>query len=196
MISLLGPAIAEFTVNGTMTERSGNERLPMIPHGVYPCAGDDQWIAIVAWTDARWEALARVLGRSDWVRPELATIELRIAQRDDINRDLARETRRWNAEELMGKLQAHGVAAGVVRTAKDVVLEDAQLKHRNHWAYLNHPEMGLSLYNRPPFRMSGVEQVPRGPAPMLGQHTDEVCKDVLHLTDSEIAALRSEGVLT
>jgi benzylsuccinate CoA-transferase BbsF subunit len=196
MISLLGPAIAEFTVNGTMTERSGNERLPMIPHGVYPCAGDDQWIAIAAWTDARWEALARVLGRSDWVRPELATIELRIAQRDDINRDLARETRRWNAEELMGKLQAHGVAAGVVRTAKDVVLEDAQLKHRDHWAYLNHPEMGLSLYNRPPFRMSGVEQVPRGPAPMLGQHTDEVCKDVLHLTDSEIAALRSEGVLT
>ena len=196
MIALLGPAILQFTANGMVDERSGNERLPMVPHGVYPCAGDDQWIAIAAWTDEAWETLAHTLGKSEWLRADVATIELRIAQRDSIDESLALETRGWNAEELMATLQAHGIAAGVVRSARDVVVDDPQLRYRDHWAYLDHPEMGRCLYNRPSFRMSDVEQVPRGPAPLLGQHTDDVCRHVLKLSESDIAALRSEGVLT
>jgi len=196
MISLLGPAILQFTANGMVTERTGNERLPMVPHSVYPCAGDDQWIAIAAWTDEAWETLAHTLGKSEWLRADVATIELRSAQRESIDENLALETRRWNAEELMATLQAHGIAAGVVRSARDVVVDDPQLRYRDHWAYLDHPEMGRCLYNRPSFRMSDVEQVPRGPAPLLGQHTDDVCRHVLKLSESDIAALRSEGVLT
>jgi len=196
MISLLGPAILQFTANGMVDERSGNDRLPMVPHGVYPCAGDDQWIAIAAWTDEAWETLAHTLGKSEWLRADVATIELRIALRGSIDENLALETRRWNAEELMATLQAHGIAAGVVRSARDVVVDDPQLRYRDHWAYLDHPEMGRCLYNRPSFRMSDVEQVPRGPAPLLGQHTSDVCRHVLKLSESDIAALRSEGVLT
>jgi benzylsuccinate CoA-transferase BbsF subunit len=196
MISLLGPAILQFTANGMVTERSGNERLPMVPHGVYPCAGDDQWIAIAAWTDEAWKTLAQTLGKSEWLQADVATIELRIAQREMIDKNLAIETRRWSAEELMSTLQARGIAAGVVRSARDVVVDDAQLRYRDHWAYLEHPEMGRCLYNRPPFRMSDVEQVPRGPAPLLGQHTNDVCRHVLKLSETDIAALRSEGVLT
>ena len=64
MISLLGPAILQFTANDVVVERSGNERVPMVPHGVYPCSGEDNWIAISAWTDRSWTALANTLVRN------------------------------------------------------------------------------------------------------------------------------------
>jgi benzylsuccinate CoA-transferase BbsF subunit len=96
----------------------------------------------------------------------------------------------------MDRLQDAGVAAGVVNTAADVVDRDAQLVHRGHWVKLNHPEMGPSIYNAPPFRIIGASPVPRSPAPLLGQHSDEVCSEVFGLGASEIEALRRDGVLS
>ena len=196
MIALLGPAILEFTANGTVATRKGNERLPMVPHGVYPCAGDDEWIAISAWTDKAWRGLAYTFGKTNWNMPDYATIDRRVAKRQAIDRELAIETRRWNGRALMSALQAHGVAAAVVQSAADLILEDEQLKSRGHWIYLDHPEMGRSLYDSPSFRISETQSGPRSPAPLLGQHTEEVCKDILDLTEGEICALKEDGVLS
>jgi benzylsuccinate CoA-transferase BbsF subunit len=196
MISLLGPAIMQFTANGVAPERSGNLRLPKVPCGVYPCAGEDQWIAISAWTNRSWTALARVIGKSEWLGSEFSRLDQRIARRESIDADLGKLTRGWHAEELMSVLQKNGVAAGVVRTAADVIEKDPQLRARGHWIYLDHPEMGRSLYNAPPFRISGLADVPSTPAPLLGQHTCDVCRDLLGLSEGEIGALQSEGVLT
>jgi benzylsuccinate CoA-transferase BbsF subunit len=94
----------------------------------------------------------------------------------------------------MGALQARGVPAGVVATAADVTV-DPQLTHRGHWVTLEHPEMGMSLYNAPPFRCSRTPVALSRPAPLLGQHTTEICRDLLGLTEEEIAALTADGVL-
>lgn len=195
MISLLGPTILNYTANGDLSERTGNVRMPRVPHGVYPCAGDDRWIAISAWTDAAWEALIRVLGFPNWADRELSGAERRLARRQEIDDGIAEITRQRDADELMAALQGEGVPAGVVRSAADVVLSDPQLRHRGHWVRLHHREMGRSLYNAPPFRMSGVDTVPRTPAPLLGEHTSEVCKEIFGFADDEIAKLRDEGVL-
>jgi benzylsuccinate CoA-transferase BbsF subunit len=168
----------------------------MVPHGVYPCAGEDEWIAISAWTNESWKALAYTIGKLDWNKPEFTTIDRRLALREAINRDLAVETRRWNGRALMAALQAHGVAAALVRSAGDLIHEDDQLKSRGHWVYLDHPEMGRSLYDSPPFRISGIEHGPHSPAPLLGQHTDEVCREILGMTDGEIRGLKEDGVLS
>src|SRR4029077_16272792 len=85
MISLLGPTILNYTVNGDLSERSGNARLPRVPHGVYPCAGEDRWIAISAWTDQAWESLIRVLGFPNWADGQLSTAEKRLARRQEID---------------------------------------------------------------------------------------------------------------
>ena len=196
-IALLGPAILQYTANGEIAGRTGNQRGAKAAHGVYPCAGDDRWIAIAAWTDRAWAALVAVLGRPAWATPELAaSAAARLARRDELDRLIGEATRRWNAEDLMARLQAAGVPAGVVHTAAGIVQRDPQLKHRRHWVRLDHPEMGPSIYNAPPFRLSGVEDVPRSPAPLLGQHTDEVCRDVFGLDDAQIEALRREDVLS
>jgi benzylsuccinate CoA-transferase BbsF subunit len=196
-IALLGPTIMDFSVNGTIVERTGNQRAPVCPHGVFPCSGADRWIAISVGTDRAWRSLAEVIGVTEWLQdPNLATGAARWQRRMEIEAHLAEVTKRWLAEELMARLQEAGVAAGAVNTAADVVDRDPQLKHRGHWVTLNHPEMGPSIYNAPPFRMAGAPPVPRRPAPLFGQHTDEVCGKVFGISESEIETLRRAGALT
>ena len=91
---------------------------------------------------------------------------------------------------------ARGVPAGVVEDAADVVEHDPQLRHRRHWRRLGHAEMGSIAYNALPFRFASQELGPHSAAPLLGEHTDEICGSLLGLDEATIANLRAEGVLT
>jgi benzylsuccinate CoA-transferase BbsF subunit len=196
-IALLGPTMADFSANDRIQERSGNERAPRAPHGVFQCSGNDRWIAISAWRDESWAALCKVLGDPPFARaPEFRGAEGRWAGRREIDAGIASIIRHWEAEALMAALQRAGVAAGVVRTAADIVDEDPQLQHRRHWVKLEHPEMGTSIYNAPPFRISGARATPVAPAPLLGQHTDEVLTEILGLDSAAVEDLRQADVLT
>jgi benzylsuccinate CoA-transferase BbsF subunit len=149
-------------------------------------------------SDAQWAALVAVLGAPEWAASARWVTEAeRHAQRRELDECLTRETRQWQAEELMHALQARGVPAGVVQNAEDVVTRDPQLAHRGHWVRLDHPEMGRTIYNAPPFRSRRVpDPVLERPAPLLGQHTDEVCRDLLGLSANEITALKRDGVIS
>jgi benzylsuccinate CoA-transferase BbsF subunit len=194
-VALFGPEVLDFTANGHVAQRRGNQHRMWSPHGVYPCAGDDRWIAISAGDDARWEALARVLGLAGaGADPRFADGVSRWRHRAELDRLLERATSEWVAEELMTALQAVGVAAGAVRDASDVVRRDPQLAARGHWVRLDHPEMGPMIYNAPPFRLSDSASGPLTPAPLLGQHTREVCTG-LGLSEQEIDELAEQGVL-
>jgi benzylsuccinate CoA-transferase BbsF subunit len=185
------------SANNRIQERSGNERAPRAPHGVFRCLGQDRWIAISAWQDETWAALCKVLGDPAFARaPELAAAHGRWVNRHTIDEGISAITCYWDAEDLMSALQIAGVPAGVVRTAADIVDDDPQLRHRGHWVKLTHPEMGESVYNAPPFRINEAPATPAAPAPLLGQHTNEVLTTILGLGASEIEALRREDVLT
>ena len=75
-----------------------------------------------------------------------------------------------------------------------LVDNDPQLKHRQHWIELNHPEMGQTIYNAPPIRLSRTNFNMEKSAPLLGEHTDEVCKGLLGLSEDEIKVLREQGI--
>lgn len=196
-IALLGPTMADYSANNHNQKRSGNERAPRAPHGVFQCNGNDRWIAISAWQDESWAVLCQVLGDPPFARAaEFRSAEGRWAGRHEIDQGIASIVRHWEAEALMSALQGAGVAAGVVRSAADIVDEDPQLQHRQHWVKLKHPEMGESLYNAPPFRISDTRCTPVAPAPLLGQHTDEVLMEVLGLSRADIEDLRQADVLT
>jgi benzylsuccinate CoA-transferase BbsF subunit len=195
-IALLGPAVLQYTANGVVAQREGNERPAMFPHGVFPCAGEDRWIAIAVSTDAAWNSLVQVLGSpSALIAPGLSTHAGRLSSRSQVEAAIEAATRKRDADQLMVALQRAGVAAGVVRTAADIMLSDPQLEHRGHWVRLDHAEMGCTVYNAPPFRMTEVSPTPLSPAPLLGQHTREVCRTILQLDDQQIAQLAAEGVL-
>lgn len=194
-IALLGPALMDYTVNGRVAGRVGNQHIAASPHGVYPARGDDRWIAISAPTDAAWNSLLRVIDAPELARdPRFAIGAARWQHRAELDAALARGTARHDALELARRLQQSGVAAGPVQDAADV-LHDPQLQARGHWVYLDHPEMGRTVYSALPIRMSRTPGFPHSPAPLLGQHTDEVLRDSLGLAPAQIDELRAQGAL-
>ncbi|WP_028217377.1 CaiB/BaiF CoA transferase family protein [Paraburkholderia oxyphila] len=196
-VALLGPTMMDCAANGNVGGRMGNRHPATAPHGVYPCQGVDRWIAISAGTEAAWSGLVAALPEADGLRAaQFSTAHDRKANGDELDAALAQATSRYEADALMARLQRHGVPAGVVRSAEDIVERDLQLQHRQHWVRLQHPEMGEAIYNAPPFRISGHSETVRWPAPLLGQHTEEVCRDVFGMDEAGVASLRLKGVLT
>lgn len=196
-VSLLGPALLDFTANGRVANRSGNDHVAAAPHGVYPTQGTDRWIALGAETQEAWRALVEVLqAPALQADPRFGTPAARWQHRAALDAALAPLTAGHEGYALMQALQARGVPAGVVQDASDVLLRDPQLAARGHWVYLDHPEMGRSVYNALPVALSRTPSRPHRPAPLLGQHTDEVLAERLGLDADAIAALRADGALS
>lgn len=187
--ALLGPTVLDWSVNGVNRDRMGNRHDAMAPHGVFPCAGDDRWIAIAVDGDAQWQALARVLDRPRWLsEPRWQTAAGRLADAGTLERELTAATVLLEAQALMAALQDAGVAAGVVLDAGEVIT-DRQLVERGQWIRLQHEEMGMTLHSAPPIKLSATPSRLRRPAPLLGQHTREVCREWLGLADDEVDRL-------
>lgn len=197
-IALIGPTVMDYTVNGRVQERQGNLVPTAAPNGVYPCQGEDRWIAISVEDDIGWRALCEVLDAPHWATGQrYSSTASRHKHHVELDREITDRTVRWSPFALMERLQQGGVAAGVVQTAADLIDADPQLRHREHWVRLEHPEMGSTIYNNQPFRMGLTPQeVLRNPAPLLGQHTREVCTELLGMSDDEVEQLTREGVLT
>lgn len=94
-------------------------------------------------------------------------------------------------EEMIKK----GIRAGVVNDAR-AAIEDEHLRERGFWAYLDHPEVGRTLYNRAPIMFSKTPIEMNTAAPLLGQHTREILTEMLDYTDEEVDRLAAEEVLT
>ncbi len=193
-VALLGTAIVDYAVNGRIAERHGNSHPVWAPHGVYPCLGDDRWIAVAVQDDAQWGRLADALALEPTRRAAWAHSEARETQRLTIDEWLTSETRLREPFDLMRQLQEAGVPAGVVQNAGDLIERDPQLAHRQHWQYLDHPEMGRSIYNNVPIKLSRTPGQLSRPAPMLGQHTEEICTSLLGLTTDEVARFAADKV--
>ncbi len=195
MLALMPLPVMDYQANGRVATRQGNRLDGHAPRGVYPTLGDDRWIAITITTDAQWRALANILGDMLTIQPGWCDGAVREAEADRIDAALAGATAQMEGYVLMRALQAAGVTAGVVQTAADLVDHDPQMKHREHWRYLPHAEMGESLYNGPPFQFETGTVGPRFAAPMLGQHLQEIVGGELGWSEDEIEMLKKEGVL-
>ncbi len=195
-VNLMGPGILRYSASGALPRRNGNRRNGSAPCGVFPCAGEDVWCAIEIENDAGWQALAEVLGRPRWMAdPRLGTLMGRSADIDAVEKKLAQETRRFQADALVAALQARGVASSVVETSRDV-MEDRQLNARGYWREIDHAEMGRITVNVPPFFAAeeGRKREP-APPPLLGEQTREIATTLLGLSESECTRLMNEQVL-
>ena len=201
-VAPLAPAVMDYTVNGRIETRRGNRLPHAAPHGAFRCKDnewngqpEDRWCAIAVFDDAQWVAMVEAMGSPAWTKDErFGSHAGRKQHEDEIDAKIGEWTSGRTAEEVLVAMQAHGVPAGVVQNARDM-LEDEHLKARGYYVYLDHPEAGVTAYDGPPFRLSKTPGVLRSPAPLLGQHNELVCKEILGMSDEEIAEALIEQAL-
>ena len=192
----LGPTIMGTLLNGRPPTRQGNRDPQMAPHGVYPCRGEDKWAAIAVADDEEWQAFREALGATEWTSStRFASLPARKRNEDELDALVGAWTVSRTAGEVTNLLQSAGVRAGPVNTAEEL-FNDPQLKHRGHFAELEHEVIGRHSYELPSFRFSKVPPQPQRPAPLLGQDNEYVLKEILGLSEEEIADLFVEGAIT
>jgi crotonobetainyl-CoA:carnitine CoA-transferase CaiB-like acyl-CoA transferase len=204
-MALLPEGILEYTFNGDEPQRIGNSDPQMAPHGIYQCldrperiAGNvvDQFVAIACADDIDWGRLARVLERPELIAdPRFVTLAARKQHEDELDSIITEWTSSRHADEVAKTLQASGIAAAIVADNKYLAEEDAHLKARDYFVYLNHPEIGTRQHAGIPWKMSRTECHVRSAAPTIGQHNDEVLSGLLGYDKAEIAELRASGAL-
>jgi benzylsuccinate CoA-transferase BbsF subunit len=195
-VYFLGPALLDRLVNGRVAARQGNRDPHMVPHGVFPCRGEDRWVAIAVADDAEWQRFCRALNSESWLQDQrFATALARKANEEALERLISQWTVQRTPEEVMERLQSAGISAGIVATNEDL-FNDPQLKHRGHLETLEHPLVGEHSYELPSFRFSRVPPRQQRPAPLLGEHNEYVFKELLGYSDDEIAEFLIGGAIT
>lgn len=201
-IYLSGTAVLDHSANGRSWARYGNRSpyLPAAPHGVYPAAGDDRWLAIAAFDEEQWLAVARVLGGREWTSdPRLHSLADRLEHQDHLDTLVGAATAKWDAFELMEALQAAGVPAGVCQTAEDRYERDPQLAHLEWLTELDQTEIGRWPVKETPVRLSETPAYAGGfldrSGPNYAEHNEYVYREILGLSAAEYAQLEADGVL-
>ena len=171
--------------------RRVDRRLPALRAG-RRSAGDDCWLAIGVEDDAQWRALCAAIGR-----PELAERWPNLAARrlahDAIDEAITAWSEPLDHQHAATLLQEAGVPASAVLANWEVV-SDPHLYERRYWVELVHPENGVERWEGLPWRLSRLPAREHQPAPLLGQHSDEVLAEA-GLSVAEIAALRASGTV-
>jgi len=194
-IAMLGEYVLDYSVTGRVPGPMGNRHPHMVPQGVYPCQGDDMWVAISVGSDAEWHGLCRAIGQPDLAHdPRFATVLARREYQAELDRLLAAWSQGRDHYQAMHLLQAHGVPAGAVLKGGETLV-DPHLAARSFWDVVNHPEAGTYTQVSTPWRLSKSPRRPTMPSPSLGEHNRDVLGDLLGLSGQEIAALEAQGII-
>jgi crotonobetainyl-CoA:carnitine CoA-transferase CaiB-like acyl-CoA transferase len=175
-------------------QRRGNRHFSRV-QGVYPCTGEDEWVAVSVGADAEFAALCAAIGRPELARDtRFADVVSRRHHQDELDPTIAAWTRERSQDEAAEALQRAGVSAAPVLKLQRL-LHDRNLRARGFWETVSHAAAGEWDMEGPVWRMSRTPAHVRLPAPMFGEHNTWVLRDLLGLSEAEIASLEAEGVI-
>lgn len=199
--ALLGPVLLDYTVNGRPLRRPGmpnsnrSQFPPMAPHGIFACAGDDEWLSVSCRDDHDWANLARVLGGGWPTDSRMGTLDGRLAHEDELEAAVGAWCAPLDKFDAAARLQAVGVPAAAVAKPAERIDHDADTAAWGLWPEVEHAAMGRVRVDGEPVHLSETDWVIARGAPLLGQHNDEVYGSVLGLSATEIDELRADGVI-
>jgi benzylsuccinate CoA-transferase BbsF subunit len=190
----MGEAIMEYFMTGKERGMKGNQNPHMAPHNLYPCKGEDRWVAIAVKTDQEWEAFCNAIGNPEWTKEQhFSDKRRRIQNQDKLDKFVRDWTQNYTPYEAVDILQAAGVAASA-ELELDEMFNDPHCLHRRYHVDADHPKLaGIPIYTQP-WRFSDT-QYKTGRAPMLGEHNQYVYGQILGLSAEEIENLQNEKVL-
>ncbi len=196
-LAMLAFPLMDYAINRRVRDRVGNRSiLGHAPQGVYPCAGEDRWIAISCTSDAEWSGLCRTLGHGEWAGdPRFATMAGRCEHHGTLDELIAAETRGHEMRALTERLQAAGVPAGPVLDARDA-MEDPHLRARGFFYRVPHEDIGEREWPGFLFQLSSTPLSCRQPPVRMGEHSAYVYKELLGYSDEEYRRLEEAGEIT
>lgn len=193
--SMLGQEFLDYSFNGRVAEPTGNQHPIFEPQGVYPCLGDDMWIAISVGSEDEWVGLCDAIDMPQLTRnPRFQSGLARRRNRYELERLLSNWTREQEHYEAMHTLQKNGVPAGAVLKGGEII-NDPHLEARGFWDEVYHPEAGVYKQVTTPWEFSKSGRIRAMAAPGLGEHNEYVLSELLGLTAEELDLLETRGVI-
>ncbi len=206
--TLNGSAMLDATVNGRPSRREGfppgnrahwpgapmlnNYRGPTTaPHNSYRTKGGgyNDWCAIACFSDDEWRRLVGVMGSPKWASsPKFGTLSGRLQNQEEMDFGIQEWAQTLEKYELMEICQSSGVPAMPVQSTENRVDHDPQLRHRDLYQELEHPVIGKYKFQNAPFKLSETPATNTKPAPMIGQHNQEIFEGMLGLSHEDFVS--------
>ena len=182
----------EYFSSGRAPQPMGSAHRMSAPYQAVACA--DGYVTIGAANDRLFERLCHLLGHPEWTSdPDYADDTARVANRQALAERIEAVTRTRARAHWLALFEEHGVPCGPINNYAEV-FNDEQIAARGMVVQTHHPTLGRLRTLGSPLKMSRTPPVPGRPAPLLGQHTDDVLAEAGYAPD-ELAALRAAGVI-
>ena len=192
-VACMANQASNFLISGKPPGRRGNAHPNIVPYQDLPTA--DGAVMIAVGNDGQYQRLCSALGVNHLAKdPRFATNTKRVENRETLIPLLSEASRKQNSDHWEKTLEGMGVPCGPIKDLAEV-FEEPQVKHRGLKKVMAHPTAGQVPLVANPMRLSASPVTYRSAPPLLGQHTEEVLKDVLGLTEAEVLALRSTNVV-
>ena len=199
----LAPALLDFIANDYVQTPQGNRDRDFAPHGVYPCAGEDSWIAIACTTDEQWHALFELIDGSEQpgagadtraIGARFANLAERLRNQEVLDKIVGNWTRSFEARELESILQSRGIAASKAASSEDMS-HDPQLTWRKHFVEIDDQKLSRAVVERSSYILSRTPARIARSAPVLGGDTNYVLENILGYSRTRIEELKARSVL-
>ncbi|MBI5948238.1 MAG: CoA transferase [Chloroflexi bacterium] len=192
---VVGDACIDFAMNGRERMRMGNDHPWLAPHGVFPCRGEDRWVAIAVEDDGQWQALCRVIGQPALASdPRFARTPDRYANRTLLQAPIEAWTRQQDHYEAQTMLQQAGVPAAAVLDVAEL-LRDPHVTARHGFEYVDTPAVGPTPYPRVAFTLGLTPAPVERPGPAFGEANNYVIQGLLGKTGAEYQRLLAAGIV-
>jgi crotonobetainyl-CoA:carnitine CoA-transferase CaiB-like acyl-CoA transferase len=186
-------AATAYLVGGEVQGRWGSAHPSLVPYQAFR-AGDG-YLMVGAGNERLWKAFCEVLGAPEWADdPRYGSNAQRVACRTELVREIETRLQAAGRDEWVARFAEAGLPAGPINDIGQV-FDDPQVRHREMAVEVEHPTAGRVRLPGIPVKFAGTPARVQGPPPTLGQHTDEVLRDVLGLSPAAIAELRASGAL-
>jgi succinyl-CoA--D-citramalate CoA-transferase len=194
VLALMESMIPEYQLTGHIRERTGNILPNVAPSNIYPTA-DGSWFVIGANADTIFARLAQAMGQPELATdPRFATHQARGEHQAELDDLIAAWTVNYTADQLQAIMDEYGVPAGRIYTAKEM-LSDPHFLARQSIIGVPDPELGeIKMQNVVP-RLSATPGGIDWTGPALGQHNHEIFRELLGLSEDELAMLQAKRVI-
>lgn len=191
-VSALGPLLLDHQLNANTATRTGNRLAWLAPQGVYPCAGEEEWVAVTVVDDRRWLAMAELLGDGA-LGEQYAELDGRLANHDELDELIARWTSARSATQAAQELQSAGIAAHEVLSNRDV-LRDEQVRSRRWFQFVASKRFeDGDVFSGHAIHLDATPGAWWRAGPSMGEDTVDVLTRVGGLAADEVDALVESG---